>query len=150
MKVIATNKKAYHDYFILETYEAGIVLVGSEVKSIRLGNINLKDSYVSISQNSEMFLKNAHVKTYDKTTSFQLDEKRDRKLLLNKTEIRKLNQQVKEKGLTIVPLKIYFSGQFVKLEIALVKGKHTYDKKETLKQKDTAREMQREIKNYSH
>ena len=148
MKVIATNRKAYHDFFVLDTYEAGIVLVGSEVKSIRLGNVNLKDSYVTFSRDGEVFVKNMFVKTYDKTTSFVLDERRDRKLLLNKAEASKIFSKVKEKGNTIVPLSIYFKGQHVKLEIALAKGKHTYDKKDVLKDKDTFRELQRDLKNY--
>jgi len=148
MKVIATNRKAYHDYFVLDTYEAGIVLQGSEVKSIRLGNVNLKDSFVSFSRDGEVFAKNIYVKTYDKTTSFALDERRDRKLLLNKSEVNKIFSKVKEKGITVVPLQMYFKGQHVKLEIALAKGKHTYDKKDVLKEKDTFRELQRDLKNY--
>ena len=148
MKIVATNRKAYHDYFILDTYEAGIVLKGSEVKSIRLGNINLKDSYVSVSKNNEVFIKNVYIKTYDKTTAFVLDERRDRKLLLNRSEINKIWNKVKEKGMTIVPLQVYFKGQNVKVEIALAKGKHTYDKKDVLKDKDTFRELQRDLKNY--
>lgn len=148
MKIVATNRKAYHDYFILDTYEAGIVLKGSEVKSIRLGNVNLKDSYVSVSRDNEVFLKNVYIKTYDKTTAFVLDERRDRKLLLNRTEINKIFSKVKEKGMTIVPLQLYFKGQNVKVEIALAKGKHTYDKKDVLKDKDNMRELQRDLKNY--
>ena len=148
MKIVATNRKAYHDYFILDTYEAGIVLKGSEVKSIRLGNVNLKDSYVSVSRDNEVFLKNVYIKTYDKTTAFVLDERRDRKLLLNRTEINKIFSKVKEKGMTIVPLQLYFKGQNVKVEIALAKGKHTYDKKDVLKEKDVKRELDRDLKNY--
>lgn len=148
MKIVATNRKAYHDYFILDTYEAGVVLKGSEVKSIRLGNINLKDSYVSVSKNNEVFVKNVYIKTYDKTTAFALDERRDRKLLLNRPEINKIWSKVKEKGMTIVPLQVYFKGQNVKVEIALAKGKHTYDKKDVLKDKDNLRELQRDLKNY--
>lgn len=149
MESIATNRKAYHDYFVLSTFEAGIVLAGQEVKSIRAGNVNLKDAFVLINSNREVFVKNMYVKTYDKTTSFAVDERRDRKLLLNKSEIDKLFDKVKEKGLTIVPLKLYFSGKNVKVEIGLAKGKHTYDKKESLKIKDVEREMKRDIKNYS-
>lgn len=149
MENIATNRKAYHDYFVLDTYEAGLALVGQEVKSIRAGNVNLKDSFVLITANGEMFVKNMYIKTYDKTTAFVVDERRDRKLLLNKSEINKLHDKVKVKGLTIVPLKLYFSGKYVKIEIGLVKGKHTYDKKETLKLKDAERELKRDIKNYS-
>ena len=148
MKIVATNRKAYHDYFILDTYEAGIVLKGSEVKSIRLGNVNLKDSYVSISRDNEVFVKNVYIKTYDKTTAFALDERRDRKLLLNKSEINKIFSKVKEKGMTVVPVQMYFKGQNVKVEIALAKGKHTYDKKDVLKEKDNLRELQRDLKNY--
>lgn len=149
MESIATNRKAYHDYFVLSTYQAGIVLVGQEVKSIRAGNVNLKDSFILIDSNKEVFVKNMYIKTYDKTTSFVVDDRRDRKLLLNRSEINKLHDKVREKGLTIVPLKLYFSGKHVKMEIGLVKGKHTYDKKETLKLKDAEREMKRDIKNYS-
>ena len=148
MKVVATNRKAYHDYYILDTYEAGIVLQGSEVKSIRLGNVNLKDTYVTISRNNEIFVKNMHIKTYDKTTSFALDERRDRKLLMNKSEIDKIFSKVKVKGMTVVPLQLYFKGQNVKLEIGIAKGKHTYDKKDVLKEKDSLRELQRNLKNY--
>ena len=110
--------------------------------------MNLKDSYVTFSRDGEVFVKNMFVKTYDKTTSFALDERRDRKLLLNKSEANKILVKVKEKGNTIVPLSIYFKGQHVKLEIALAKGKHTYDKKDVLKDKDTFRELQRDLKNY--
>ena len=148
MKIVATNRKAYHDYFILDTYEAGIVLEGREVKSIRLGNVNLKDSYVSFSKSGEVFVKNMFIKTYDKTTVFVLNERRDRKLLLNKSEINKIFSKVKEKGITVVPTSIYFKGQHVKLEIALAKGKHTYDKKAVLKDKDSKRELERDLKKY--
>ena len=149
MKIIATNKKAYHDYFVISTFEAGLVLVGSEVKSIRAGFVNLKDSFISISKNDEFYVKNMYIKNYDKICYDKVDEKRDRKLLLNKSEMNKIKSRVREKGFTCVPLKIYFNdNQLVKLEIALTQGKHTYDKKEVLKQKDNAREVQREIKNY--
>ena len=148
MKIVATNRKAYHDYFILDTYEAGIVLVGSEVKSIRQGNANLKDSYISISKNNEVFAKNIFIKTYDKSTAFVVDERRDRKLLLNKSEINKLLNKVKEKGMTIVPLQMYFKGQHLKVEIGVAKGKHTYDKKDVLKEKDLSRELDRDLKKY--
>lgn len=150
MKIIATNKKAYHDYFVISTFEAGLVLVGSEVKSIRAGFVNLKDSFISISKNDEFFVKNMYIKNYDKICYDKVDEKRDRKLLLNKSEMNKIKSRVKEKGFTCVPLKIYFTNQqLVKLEIALVQGKHTYDKKAVLKEKDNAREVERELKNYS-
>ena len=148
MKIVATNKKAYFDYFVLETFEAGIVLEGCEVKSIRGGHVSLNDSYVSISHQNEVFIKNMYIKTYEKSSSFTADEKRVRKLLLSKREIEKLSRGVKEKALTIVPLKVYLKGQFVKLEIGLVRGKHTYDKKQVLKEKDKALEMERHLKNY--
>ncbi len=147
MKIIANNKKAYYDYFVLETLECGIVLEGCEVKSVRQGNVNLKDSFISISQAGEVFVKNMHIKNYDKA-SFLVEEKRSRKLLLNKHEINKLASKVKEKGLTLVPLKIYLKDSLVKLEVGLVKGKHTYDKKEVLKEKDILRDTTRQLKNY--
>ena len=149
MKLIATNKKASFDYFLLETIEAGIVLVGSEVKSIRLGNVNLKDTFIVFDKNSECYLKNMYIKTYDKISFDVPDERRSRKLLLNKREINKLMSKVKEKGFTVVPTKLYFKDTKVKVEIALAKGKHTYDKKETLQNKDIERDMQRQIKRYS-
>lgn len=148
MKIVVQNKKAYFDYFVLETYEAGISLVGCEVKSIRAGHVSLNDSYISISSSGDVYIKNIYIKTYEKSSAFTADEKRVRKLLLNKKEIEKLSKNVKEKGLTIVPLKVYFKGQLVKLEIGLVKGKHLYDKREVLKQKDKTREVERQLKNY--
>ena len=137
---ICTNKKAYHDYFIEETFEAGIVLVGSEVKSLRNKEFSLQDSFVSV-QNNEVFLKNAYIKSFDKTSAFIPDTRRDRKLLLHKNEILKLIRGTKEKGYTIVPLKAYFSGKNVKLEIGLCKGKKLYDKRETEKTKTIEREL---------
>ena len=149
MKIISTNRKAHYNYFIEQTFEAGLSLVGSEVKSIRQGHVSLTDAYVTISKQSEMFVKNMYIKSYDKTTSFAPEEKKSRKLLLNKSEIRKLQNKVMEKGYTIVPLKIYLKGPLVKLEIALAKGKHTYNKKQELAKKDIAREVQRELKTLS-
>mgnify|MGYP002706450126 CR=1 FL=1 len=148
MKIVVQNKKAYFDYFVLETYEAGIALVGCEVKSIRSGHASLNDAYISISSQGEAFVKNMYIKTYEKSSAFTADEKRVRKLLLSKKELQKLSKSVKEKGLTIVPLKLYFKGPLVKLEIGLVKGKHNYDKREVLKQKDKTREVERQLKNY--
>lgn len=148
MKVIATNKKAYHDYFILDTIECGIVLVGSEVKSVRLGNVNLKDSFCSITSQNEVFVKGMHIKNYEKASAFLEDEKRNRKLLLNKHEINKLASKVKQSGFTLVPLKVYLKDSLVKIEIGLAKGKHTYDKKESLKEKDIMRDTSRILKNY--
>ena len=149
MKIIATNKKAYFDYFVISTYEAGLVLEGSEVKSIRKGNVNLKDAFIYFNSKEEVFVKNMFIKKFENFGGFEIDEKRDRKLLLNKSEIRKLASKTKEKGYSCVPLKICLkANKFVKLEIGLVKGKKTYDKKETIKQNDIKREVEREIKNY--
>lgn len=147
MKLIATNKKAYFDYFIISTYEAGIVLLGSEVKSIRLGHTNLKDSFITFSKN-EAYIKNMHISNYKDATIDKIDEKRSRKLLLNSHEIDKLISKTQEKGFTCVPLKIYIKDNLVKLEIALAKGKHLYDKKHTLAEKDIQRETERELKRY--
>ena len=148
MKLIAKNSKASFDYFLLDTYEAGIVLVGSEVKSIRQGNVNLKDTFIVFDKNGECFLKNMYIKTYDKISFDVPDERRSRKLLLNRREINKLMSKVKEKGYTVVPTKLYFKDQHVKVEIALAKGKHTFDKKEALQNKDIERDMARQIKKY--
>lgn len=142
---ICTNRKAYFDYFVEDTFEAGIVLVGSEVKSLRNKEFSLQDSFVSI-QNNEVFLKNAYIKSFEKTSAFIPDTRRDRKLLLHKNEILKLIRGTKEKGYTIVPLKAYFMGKNVKLEIGLCKGKKLYDKRESIKKKDLNRELQREAK----
>lgn len=144
-KLIQQNKKAFFDYFIEETYEAGIALVGSEVKSIKMGKVNLKDSYCSLDK-GEVFLKNCFVTSYEKGSYFNKDEKRPRKLLLHKYEINKLIGKVKEKGYTLIPTKIYFSGHLVKVQIALAKGKHTYDKRATIKEKEIKRTIERQIK----
>jgi SsrA-binding protein len=146
ISVVCQNKKAYHDYFIVETLEAGIVLTGPEVKSLRLGRANLKDSYARI-KNEEVFLINTHISPYARADSFhQQDPERTRKLLLNKKEIRRLIGKTREKGYTLVPTKIYFKGGRAKVEIGLAKGKTTYDKRETLKKKEAAREVQKEFK----
>ena len=148
MKLIATNRQANFEYFIISTYEAGIVLTGSEVKSIRLGHTNLKDSFITFSKDGEAYIKNMHIGTYKDASIDKPDEKRNRKLLLNKYEINKLISKTQEKGFTCVPLKIYFKDNIVKLEIALAKGKHLYDKKATLAKKDIERDTQRQLKNY--
>jgi len=147
MKIITDNKKAYHDYFIDETYEAGIVLEGSEVKSVKMGNINLKDSF-RFFEDGELILKNCHITPYEKGSVFNKEAKRDRKLLLHRKEIDKIFGKVKQKGFTLVPTKVYFKGNYVKVELGLARGKHTYDKKETLKQKDIQKKVQREIAEY--
>lgn len=144
--IIVNNKKAYHEYFIEDTFEAGLVLVGSEVKSVKAGGMSLTDSFVNI-KNNEVFLKNSYIKPFEKTTAFIPDSKRDRKLLLNKRETQKLIRGVKEKSYTIVPTKVYLKKNLVKVEIALAKGKKLYDKKETLKQKAITREINQATKN---
>ena len=148
MKTICENREARHEYFIVDTYEAGISLDGGEVKSIRLGNVNLRDSYCSIA-NGSIFIKNMHVSVYDKSGAYNVREaKRDRRLLMHKNEIRKLFQKSSEKGFTVVPLKLYFKDALIKVEVGLCKGKHTYDKKQSLMEKDIKRVVEREIKKY--
>lgn len=148
MKLIQDNKYARFEYYVENTYEAGISLDGGEVKSIRAGNVNLKDSFCLIA-NGEVFIKNMHVAVYDKAGSFNVkDSKRDRRLLLHKSEINRLIGKVNEKGYTLVPLKIYFKDSLIKVEIGLCKGKHTYDKKQVIKDRDLERNAKREIKNY--
>ena len=147
-KTICLNKMAGHEYFILERIETGIVLEGSEVKSLRLGNVNLKDSFCFV-QDGEIFLKNLHIAIYDKSGAFNTkDSRRDRKLLLHRDEIVKLTSKVAQKGLTLVPLKLYFKEALVKVELGLCQGKHVYDKKKAIMEKDIMREKEREIKNY--
>ena len=143
MKVISNNKKVFFDYFVSDLVEAGIVLEGCEVKSIRNGGASLIDSFVVI-KNGEAVLKNAYIATYDKTTSFRPDERRDRKLLLNKSEILKLQRMAKEKGFTLVATKLYINDRGkVKVEIGLAKGKKLYDKRASLKEKQIKRDLQR-------
>lgn len=147
-KVICLNRQATHEYFILDRYEAGIVLEGSEVKSLRLGNVNLKDSFCII-HNGELFIKNMHIALYDKAGAFNTkDSKRDRKLLLHASEILKINAKITQKGLTLIPLKLYFKQALIKMELGVCQGKHTYDKKRSLMEKDLKREKERQIKNY--
>ena len=147
IKIIDKNKKAYFDYFMEETFEAGIVLEGNEVKSVKMGNVNLKDSFCHIDK-GEVFLKNCHITPYEKGSAFNADPRRNRKLLLSKREINKLIGKIKTKGYTLVPTQIYFSGRFVKVEIALAKGKQLHDKRDSLKEKDIKRDIDREIKKY--
>ncbi|MBP3431277.1 MAG: SsrA-binding protein SmpB [Clostridia bacterium] len=142
MKIITNNKKAFFDYFVSDLVEAGIVLEGCEVKSVRAGGVSLVDSFVII-KNGELFLKNAYIKPYEKTTSFKPDERRTRKLLLNKSEIQKFERMAKEKGFTIVATKVYLKGGRVKVEIGLAKGKKLYDKRATLKEKAIKRDIER-------
>lgn len=145
IKIITTNKKAYHDYFIEDTFEAGIELKGSEVKSIRLGNVNLKDSYAVI-KDGEVFLMGAHVSPYEKGSHYNPEAKRSRRLLMHKAEIRKLNQKVKEKGYTLVVTKLYFKDALVKAEIGLARGKEGHDKRAVLKEREQKRTIERALK----
>ncbi len=145
-ELVCSNKKAFHDYFIEETFEAGIVLTGSEVKSARLGRVNLKDSYARIS-GEEAFLVNTHISPYAQADSSEKQSPdRTRKLLLHKKEIQRLLGKTKEKGYTLVPTKVYFKGGRVKVELGLAKGKTTYDKRESIKKKETAREISKALK----
>lgn len=149
MKVLSENRVARHEYFIESTIEAGIVLDGGEVKSLKSGKANLTDSFCLISSYLEVFLKNAHIAVYDKSSSYNVkDSKRDRKLLLNKKEILKIKAKIQEKGYALVPLKFYLKGALIKVELGICKGKHTYDKKETLKQRDINKSVAKELKNY--
>jgi SsrA-binding protein len=145
MKDIAINKKAYHDYIIEETYEAGISLFGSEIKSIRAGKVSLKEAYVSFKDN-EAFIKDMHIAEYKQATYNNHEETRDRKLLLHKKEITKLASKCKIQGYTCVPLKMYFKSGLVKLEIALAKGKTLYDKRESDKKKTMERQAKQALK----
>ncbi|MBR6402451.1 MAG: SsrA-binding protein SmpB [Eubacterium sp.] len=144
-KLIANNKKAYHDYFIDETYEAGIELAGTEVKSLRMGQCSIKESYISIDK-GEVYIIHMHINPYEKGNIFNKDPLRKRKLLLHKSEINKLIGKTKEKGYTVVPLKVYFSGSLVKVEIGLARGKKLYDKRDDLAKRDQKREAERDFK----
>ena len=146
MKLVSENREAKHIYFLENFIEAGIELVGSEVKSARAGKVNLKDSYVLI-RGGEAFLINAFFSPFEKSSMFVPDARRTRKLLLKKTEIEKFERKTKEKGLTIIPTKIYFKDSFIKVEIALAKGKHLYDKRADKRKSDLNRDAQRAIKN---
>lgn len=139
------NRKARYDYEILDKYEAGIVLTGTEIKSIRKGNANLKDSYAVI-KNSEVYLLNMYISEYKEGNIFNHEETRTRKLLLHKSEIRKINDKIKIKGLTLIPIRLYFSRGTAKIELAVARGKHTFDKKETIKQRDIKRETDKILK----
>ncbi|MBO4591805.1 MAG: SsrA-binding protein SmpB [Eubacterium sp.] len=144
-KLIANNKKAYHDFFIDETYEAGIELAGTEVKSLRMCQCSIKESYISIDK-GEVYIIHMHINPYEKGNIFNKDPLRKRKLLLHKSEINKLIGKTKEKGYTVVPLKVYFSGSLVKVEIGLARGKKLYDKRDDLAKRDQKREAERDFK----
>ena len=146
---LITNRKARHDYHILETFEAGIALVGTEVKSLREGKGNLKDSFARV-ENGELFLYNMHISPYEKGNIFNEDPLRTRKLLMHKKEIHRLAGQVKEKGLTLIPLKVYLNERgLIKVELALAKGKALYDKREDIKRRDANREVEKAFKDYN-
>lgn len=144
-RLIANNKKAYHDYFIEETYEAGIALHGTEVKSLRMGKCSIKESFVRI-ENEEVYIYGMHISPYEKGNIFNRDPLRVKKLLLHKSEIRKMKGKIAEKGYTIVPLKVYFNRSLVKVEIGLAKGKKLYDKRQDIAKKDQRREAERDFK----
>jgi len=146
-KIIATNRKAYHEFFILDKFEAGIELLGSEVKSLREGSGNLKEGYVVIRDGNAVLI-GVHISPYSHTGFQGHDPLRDRQLLLNKREISKLVKKVSEKGLTVIPLRMYFKSGLVKVEIGLAKGKHHYDKKDSIKKRDIKRETEREVRKH--
>ncbi len=145
IKILASNRKAYHLYHILDKFETGIVLKGTEVKSAREGKINLKDSYAAL-KNGEMFVMNLHISPYHHGTSFNHEPERTRKLLLHRSELNKLSGKTKERGLTLVPLRVYLVRGHVKLELGLAKGKKLYDHRDDIEKRDLDREMQRELK----
>ncbi len=148
MKIIAENKQARFEYVIEETFEAGISLDGGEVKSIRLGQVSLKDCYCTIYKRN-VLIKNMHIAVYDKAGAYNSrDAKRDRQLLLKRAEINKIFAKISQQGYTLVPLKLYYKQSLIKIEVAICKGKHTYDKKKSIQEKDIKRETEREIKNY--
>ncbi len=144
-KLIANNKKAYHDYFIDEKYEAGIELAGTEVKSLRMGKCSIKESFVKI-EKGEIFVYGMNISPYEKGNIFNKDPLRVRKLLLHKIEIKKLEAKITQKGYTLVPLQVYFKGSLVKVEIGLARGKKLYDKREDIAKKDQKRELERDFK----
>ena len=144
-KIVAQNKKAYHDYFVDEKYEAGIELFGTEVKSIRAGTVNLKDSYCTV-RNGELFALGIHISPYEKGNIFNREPLREKRLLMHKKEILKLFNLVGQKGYTLVPLSLYFSGSRVKVEVGLCRGKKLYDKREDIAKKDANREIERKMK----
>ena len=146
IKIIAENRKAYHDYFIEERFEAGVALSGTEVKSLRAGRINLKDSYVQV-KDGEMWLIGVHISPYENGNRFNLDPDRTRKLLMHKREIIRLYSKTREDGLTLVPTKCYFKDSKVKFEIGLARGKKNYDKRDTEAQKQAKRDIERAVKN---
>ena len=147
IKQMAANRKAFHEYFVLDRYEAGIELFGTEVKSIRAGTLNLKDSYCTI-KDGEIFVRSMHISPYEKGNIFNRDPVRPRRLLMHRKEILKLQQRVMQEGIALVPLSVYFKGSRVKVEVGLCKGKKLYDKRESDAKKQAQRDMDRNMKNY--
>ena len=145
-KTISENRKARHEYFVLESMESGIELMGTEVKSLRLGQVNLKDSWCSI-DNGELFIKGMHISPYEKGNIFNRDPMRVRKLLMHRKEINRLFGKIKQDGLTLIPLSLYFKGSIVKVQLGLCKGKKLYDKREDAARKDAKRQIERAVKN---
>ena len=145
VKVVATNRKVFHDSFVEETHEAGVVLTGTEIKSVRVGSVNLRDSYVQ-TRGRELWLLHVHISPYEPASRQNVDPYRDRKLLLHKEEINRLSGRVIEKGLTIVPLRIYLKNNRAKVEIALVRGKRQYDKRQAIAKRESDREIRRAVK----
>jgi len=142
IKIIAKNKRARHDYHVVDTVEAGVVLRGTEVKSVRLGKVQLVDSFARI-EDDEVFVHSMHISPYEQGNRFNVEPRRRRKLLLHRSEIRRLHRQVREKGVTLIPLAVYLKGGRVKLEIGLCRGKRAYDKRRTIAERDAARDMER-------
>ena len=149
IKIVATNRKARHNYFILDTYEAGLVLQGSEIKSIRAGSISIAEAYVEV-DGREAWLKDAHINPYEQASLFNHEPRRPRKLLLNNSEIKELWSLVKQKGVTIIPLQVYLKNGRAKVEIAVAKGKKLYDKRAEIAKRDAQREMEQAIKNRNY
>jgi SsrA-binding protein len=146
MNIVAQNRKAFHDYAIEDTFEAGIQLLGTEVKSLRGGKANLKDSYVLI-KDAEVFLFNCHISPYSHGNIMNHDPLRTRKLLIHRKEIERLKGKIQQKGYTLIPLKIYFKGPFAKVEVGLAKGKREYEKRETIKEREAKRDIERAMRN---
>ena len=144
-KLVANNKKAYHDYFIEDTYEAGVALAGTEVKSLRMGKCSVKESFIRV-EKGEVLIYGMHISPYEKGNIFNKDPLRVRKLLLHRYELNKLTGKMKEKGFTLVPLKVYFKGSLVKVEVGLARGKKLYDKREDIAKRDQRREAEKEFK----
>ncbi len=146
-KTVAQNRKARHDYFVIDSFECGIVLTGTEIKSVRAGNLNLKDSYASIDSKCELWLEGVHISPYEKGTYYNHEPERDRKLLMHKHEIIRLRSKIREKGLTLVPLSVYVKdGKRAKVELGLVRGKTSYDKRDAMAERDAKRNIARAIR----